>query len=141
MNDLTVTYEEVILERLEYNIDELIDGELLSSMDVGLNKKFFLEKRARDMVIRLRAYVMAEETNKQIIRYPADWWEAFKERWFGKWLKSKIGVKYKEIEVKAYATYPKLQIAFPKQDTKHIVKFMRFDKDRMDYSHNNLVMR
>lgn len=36
-------------------------------------------------------------------KYPADWVQAFKERWFPKWLKKFFPVKYIEIEIKEIA--------------------------------------
>jgi hypothetical protein len=34
------------------------------------------------------------------VRYPKDWWEAFKERWFPKWLLERYPAQYNTVIVK-----------------------------------------
>lgn len=43
-----------------------------------------------------------------MMRIPADWWQAFKERWYPQWLKKKSPVKYKEIV--AVHRFPELEV-------------------------------
>lgn len=53
--------------------------------------------------VAVKCLIMTE--NASSFKYPADWWQAFKERWFPKrW----ANVKYKKVDVKAL--YPKLQL-------------------------------
>lgn len=41
-------------------------------------------------------------------RYPRDWWQAFKERWFPVWLKVHFPVKY--VEIVAVHKFPELDM-------------------------------
>jgi hypothetical protein len=43
---------------------------------------------------------------EEIYRYPSDWWQAFKERWFPKWLLKQFPVK--KAEVWAVHKFPEL---------------------------------
>jgi hypothetical protein len=55
------------------------------------------------------------------ITYPRDWWQAFKERWFSKWLKVKYPVKY-HTEYK-YRICPHIDIPWKSGKSLHL-KFL-----------------
>ena len=40
--------------------------------------------------------------------YPADWWEAFKERWLPAWAKKRWPVRWVRVRLEAKELYPKL---------------------------------
>lgn len=56
---------------------------------------------ARDLCFQLVTYIHGMLDHKIEIheKYPADWWQAFKERWFPKWAKRKWPVRYSRIDV------------------------------------------
>lgn len=63
------------------------------------------------IVANIEGYVYSQDAGKKVeFKYPSNWKESFKERWFPKWLLSKYPVVYtvKTFEVKA--TYPDLNI-------------------------------
>jgi hypothetical protein len=53
-----------------------------TSLDVDI---FFF--KAEQLALNLRAYVLAWPTERVDVEasWPANWWEAFKERWFPRW--------------------------------------------------------
>lgn len=46
------------------------------------------------------------------IKYPQDWWQSFKERWFPDWALSRWPVRYKVHEIKAEALFPEASQRF-----------------------------
>lgn len=77
----------------------------------GMNAEIFqfhlqemIEYTAKDLVEDILLYcevclpINAEESRR--VTYPADWWQAFKERWACRWWKRKYPVKYKEVTLK-----------------------------------------
>ncbi len=71
---------------------------------------FRVEKWETEMLdavrYRMIQYVWGEELQRQEVKYPADWWEAFKERWFPKRMKARWPVKYRTVTLEARALYP-----------------------------------
>lgn len=74
----------------------------------------WIDRQKRAMVAELTAYVARMEVERiQFKRqWPADWWQAFKERWFPKWLKDRFPVRYEvfEIDERRYAICPHLRL-------------------------------
>lgn len=62
--------------------------------------------RAGQHLIRLVLNIATQE--EDLCRYPADWWQALKERWSPEWLKRKTPVKW--TEVIAMHKYPELSV-------------------------------
>jgi hypothetical protein len=81
------------------------------------NIEFYVDRHVGDMAMRLVAKIAQKKAD--VIVYPADWKEAFKERWFPSWLLEKFPVKYVRVDVMEY--YPK--VALP--DREPVVKFVK----------------
>lgn len=47
-------------------------------------------------------------------KYPADWWQAFKERWFPDWAKKRWPVQYTTHKIDAFVLYPELDVQDPR---------------------------
>jgi hypothetical protein len=62
-----------------------------------------------------------DHPKKHIVRYPADWWEALKERFAPSWFLDKCPVKFTEITASLEELYPDLDIALP--DKSPVLKF------------------
>ncbi len=58
------------------------------------------------LTIRIIQSVYGEEVKKKEVTYPADWWQAFKERWFPERLKTISPVEYRTEVMSASAIYP-----------------------------------
>lgn len=114
-------YERVVLQAFDFQIRQQL-SEYMFTGNINIDVQFVLDRIARNMVLTLRAKILGEKVDT--IQYPANWWEAVKERWAPKWFLKKHPVKYRKIDVMAF--YPKL--AFPKE--RHFVEFYKYADDR-----------
>jgi hypothetical protein len=57
---------------------------------------------------RLYKTLMATEPRVIYEAWPATWWDAFKERWFPRWLRKRYPVRFKSIHVEKYGVYPEI---------------------------------
>lgn len=94
-----VPYKSVQLEKLTYGMN------LSVSVEAGQD---FTDHYIAYQVF---GYVWAQDARKrEVIKYPLDWWEAFKARWFPAWLLERYPVLYRVHEFEVKATYPDLNI-------------------------------
>lgn len=54
----------------------------------------------------LRAFLASEKAGIHTVRYPLDWWQHFKVRWFPRWLLSRYPAKYRTEEFEFGVLYP-----------------------------------
>jgi hypothetical protein len=97
--------ERIMLERFKFGVRHMAlqeDLQFLSDVDI----EYMTDSIARNVVYNFRAEVMGQKLDQ--IKHPADWKEAFKERWFPKWLLEKYPVRYKRYDIKAL--YPQIKL-------------------------------
>ncbi len=86
----------------------------LQKLKIGLElyvAKGFGDEADHHIAYKIRGYVWSQDAGKKVtFKYPSDWWEAFKERWFSAWLLEKYPVKYTHKEFQVKATYPDLVV-------------------------------
>lgn len=63
-----------------------------------------------NLVRTLHAYVWSRKENSKSVSYPADWFEAFKERWFPKWALKRWPVKITTVTFEATSLYPTIKL-------------------------------
>lgn len=100
---------------LDFDKEFLHKTVTLEKMDVVLN--FVVSREApadyiADLIkYMVRGYVWSQDAGKKVeFKYPADWWQAFKERWFPAWLLKSYPVIYTHREFQVKATYPDLVV-------------------------------
>jgi hypothetical protein len=108
----------VALEPLKMGLQVALDEEFMFPTDV----EFYHHEVMRRTIMEIRAEVYGNKLKN--IKYPANWKEAFKERWFPKWLLEKYPVKYKVYD--AWALYPDLKL--PRDTYKPVIHFMEMPK-------------
>ncbi len=98
MNELkdTVEFEKITLPLMKVAVSERIKlGSLsLDRMRLDGYRDYFMDS----MVYNLSTYLIGNKVHEypvDDIKYPADWKEAFKERWFPEFLKRRYPVRYK----------------------------------------------
>ena len=64
----------------------------------------------REMVYALRYEVLGVALDERVVKYPADWWQAFRARWFPAWWLRRRPVRNTEIRMTLKALYPQLPI-------------------------------
>lgn len=52
---------------------------------IGSAPEFALADEAGCLAVKFHTSIWAETIDEQEIRYPADWWQAVKQRWFPEW--------------------------------------------------------
>ena len=70
----------------------------------------------RHFALSLRGYLWGEKTPEKTIRYPRDWWEALKERWFPQWALKRWPVRYATHHIQFNVMYPEFKYALPKEE-------------------------
>jgi hypothetical protein len=56
----------------------------------------------------VQAVLLLATMEQPIMKIPADWWQAFKQRWFPEWLKARFPVEWAEIE--AIHKFPEVDV-------------------------------
>jgi hypothetical protein len=99
----------VELTKLQFGMQQLLSDQFLLEAPV----EFIREHMMSAVMANFHAFVWAESKSAKHIevKYPCDWKEAFKERWFPKWLLNRYPVKYKEIVLDVKAIYPEFRFA------------------------------
>ena len=109
--------------RKQYSIEALADLRATTTLNVS-------REIADLMVMELAAFLAGKKVNTihVDIEYPADWWQAFKERWFPQWMINRWPIKYKRVYINEnqYAICPHLTT---EQKTVHY-EFLRTAEDR-----------
>lgn len=109
----TLSREERQLQVIQYAMESSMTEEMLAtSIDVYKD----LDLLTRSVFYGFRVKILGEQLD--VITYPADWWQAFKERWFPAWLKAKFPPQYTRYEVQAQ--YPRM--AIPEQGVLRVYK-------------------
>lgn len=89
------------------------------AMQIQMSREEFRiteECQIRDLLrAELRAYVVAEDANPLIIRYPMNWWQHFKQRWFPKWALKRWPVRQVTHTITGSALFPYFKPKIPDQ--------------------------
>jgi hypothetical protein len=117
----------VELEAMKIGLQQRLSVELLGA---GVETSY--DALTQSVIFALRGFVWAEKESvrHQEAKYPRDWWQALKERWFPKWLLDKYPVDYHVITIDVKAIYPTFKQAIPSYESRLIIQ--RYD----DFSSN-----
>lgn len=80
MKDEKAEVCELLLTRLQVAKRQMVTDDLLDDMKIDVIADWMLG----GIVVEFRKYILKEtlEEVKKTVKHPADWWQAFKERWF-----------------------------------------------------------
>lgn len=67
-----------------------------------------LSQFADECIVRFYFGVFGETLDEIEVQYPADWWQALRERWFPAWWLRRWPVQYTARTLRAEAVYPKV---------------------------------
>lgn len=70
----------ITLEKLEIGIEQILSEEILEP-----KAEIVRDHLSQNLRLRVRGYIFAEDVGTAKVKYPRDWWQHFKERWFPKW--------------------------------------------------------
>jgi hypothetical protein len=108
MMDITkIELEKIKFVAMQYISDEFANEFAISpQVEVTNGLSWMLEKT----VIRIRQDIFGRQLDKVEIRYPSDWWQAFKQRWFPEWLLKRYPVIEEIKIVDILALYPDINL-------------------------------
>lgn len=102
--------ETVELERIKFGLAMALDKEWMGA-SVEFRDDFFTDR----IVMQAHGYLWGRNEELVEIRYPKDWREAFKERWFPVLLLKRYPVVYKAHRIDVREIYPDYRPAIPDQ--------------------------
>ncbi len=115
--------ETVTLEKLRVATAFEVGESFMETFEGGGQHTFDVVRRdiIAGLVFQLDAKFLGSKDEEIDCKWPKDWVEAFKERWFPESFKKVYPVKYNQRILKGYSVYPKMPI--PKYDSfPHLVK-------------------
>ena len=65
---------------------------------------------AKNIGLMVRMHILGREMERVECRWPVDWWQAFKERWFPAWAKERWPVREEVRYLVARELYPKVKL-------------------------------
>jgi len=86
-----------VLERIKIGLSFIFPN----NIETTLHENAFVDQA----ILKIKTYIYKEQLGHKEIKYPADWFEAFKERWFPK----SHPIKYKTFKFSLNALYPEIQ--------------------------------
>ena len=100
-------YNEVALEKLRFGFMCNIDRHLEDVCTIDIHDDL-LYSLGREMAVRVNGFVFKENLDEVEIKYPADWWQAVKERFAPEWFIRWYPVRYEERAWDLIAVYPRV---------------------------------
>ena len=95
--------KDVILHKIKYGLRDYIDPNLLDE-SVTIEWDWYVNR----IVVMVKNMMWAEDLKKYEFKWPRDWWQALKERWFPEWLLERYPIEYTIKIVDIKAIYPDL---------------------------------
>jgi len=97
--------ETITLELDAYANGLIVSDELMQDVNIiPLIKRDFL-----GLFLGLKVYIFGEQVQFEEVKYPANWKEAFKERWYPNWAKQRWPVRYKVHTWDCRYVYPSIR--------------------------------
>lgn len=124
----TLQTKEITLEKIKIALTQRISNRLLDPQILFSEDRAFVHN-AVDM--QVEGYIWGERGKSETIKYPATWRDAFKERWFPKWLLARYPVQYRIHEISTTTLYPNFKISMPR-DT-HVLKYQTLERVEWEY--------
>lgn len=100
--------KEVTLESLQYVATHCLPD---SSKAGRLKAHVSIPCHMDVIMIMMVSYIWGIEHNAVDEKFPEDWWQAFKDRWFPEWAKQRWPVRWTRIHVTFREMYPEFQPA------------------------------
>ena len=93
----------VHLEKMKFSVLSKLPVEFIDAeVDVSFGELFCIDQ----MILRIKGFVWGEELEPRTIKYPRDWWQAFKQRWFPEWALKRWPVMNTTLHISAAILYP-----------------------------------
>lgn len=103
--DSQLPYEKITLQVHTFTENHHMDKDAMRFSNIGIQR--FEDDIFRRTVLKFEARVAGRDITT-VVKYPADWKQAFKERWYPEWLLAKYPVQYTVYD--ARVLYPSMYI-------------------------------
>jgi hypothetical protein len=107
-----VEFQTVELEKLKLGLHQAVSENALL-MDPRI--EVVRDQIIGHIVAKVQGYIWSEQLETWDVKYPSDWWQAFKERWAPKWAKKRWPVEYQYHRYELKALYPEFKVSVPEQ--------------------------
>jgi hypothetical protein len=114
----------VTLEKLKIGAQQALSKHLADAQ-VNFDNNIIYEQ----LVMQVRGFIWSEQHQHIDIKYPFDWWQSFKERWFRGWMLQRWPVKYKTHSLDVKTLYPNYRPVVPDQE----YRLRIFHQEGIDY--------
>lgn len=99
--------ETVLCEKMRFSINHAMD---LRSLQCERDVTARIDDTANYMVARLEVTLLGREVERVTAQWPADWWQAVRERWAPAWWLKRHPVKYQRIDRPVYNVCPHMNV-------------------------------
>lgn len=97
----------VQMERFRFAFQQLLP-------DVQLRDAVSIESVYDHMIqgfaYKLRYEILGQQLEERVVEYPADWWQAFRSRWFPSWWLRRRPVRFEQVRMRLLGLYPQIPI-------------------------------
>ena len=131
------TSKTVSLEKIRFGMQQVFSDHFL-----GAQAESFVDHLVGQFGVRVSGYLWGESVKSYTVRYPRDWKEALKEKWYEiddyylRWLpesfKRKHPVIYTVHNFDLKALYPDIKVSLP--DNRHTLMMMQYTNNEADFS-------
>lgn len=101
LNAPTINIKEYTLEPITLTSKAMIDPSLP-------NVEWFIERTKERIMVQAKIRVWSQEVDVQSVTYPADWWQAVKERFAPPWFLKRWPVKTTVWKARVMDTFPSI---------------------------------
>ena len=102
-----VKLDKLKLYILTYLTRELVE-EIVNPPEVKISEH--VDPYGELIGVQVRYAILGQEMERVECRWPADWWQAFKARWFPEWAKARWPVREEVRQLVARELYPKVKL-------------------------------
>lgn len=113
---MKIEQREVILEKFKIGAELALSDELINAKGT-----YWFDEANELLCFQVRGFILSEHLDSVSVKYPKDWWQAFKEKFFTKWLLKKYPVQYTKRVFDVKVLYPNYRPAMYDQPYKVII--------------------
>jgi len=97
-----------VLEKITFAAKLRISAQLVEDFIYESQVKVFYDAWFDDIVVIVRQGILSQKIDEITVRYPADWWQAVKERFAPGWFRRRWPIEWNKTVVDVRAVYPKM---------------------------------
>ena len=102
--------DEVTLEKITFAVQACISPKLAQDFAIMPEARAFMDSWLDSIIVQVRQGILSQKLDEITVCYPADWWQAVKERFAPKWFLCRWPVEYNKTVIDVRAVYPKMAI-------------------------------